>query len=62
MYLLHRGFHRGFHRGYHRGYHRGFCRGFCRGLLRINLEGVCSMPTLIILVVIFYVIGGDHPL
>ena len=55
MYVLHRGF--------HTGCRRGFCRGFCRGLLRINLEGdVRSMPTLIILFVIFYVIGGDHPL
>ena len=58
MYVLRRGF----HRGLHRGFRRGFCSGFCMALVRIYLDGVTSMPTLIILVVIFYVIGGDHPL
>ena len=43
-------------------YIEGFVEGFEWGLVPIYLEGVPSMPTLIILVVIFYVIGGDHPL
>ena len=59
MYVLRRGF----HRGLHRGFRRGFCSGFCMALVRIYFDGVpASIPTLIILVVIFYVIGGDHPL
>ena len=58
MYVLHRGFHRGFRIGFH----RGFRSGFCMALVRIYFDGVPSIPTLIILVVIFYVIGGDHPL
>ena len=59
MYVLRRGFHRGFRRGFR----RGFCSGFCIALLGIYIDaGVPSIPTLIILVVIFYIIGGDHPL
>ena len=45
--------------GFIEGYIEGFVEGFVVGFVWMV---VYPIPKLIILVVIFYVIGGDHPL
>ena len=46
--------------GFIEGYIEGFVEGFVVGFVWMVM--VYPIPKLIILVVIFYVIGGDHPL